>query len=133
MTEKQPKALQLADEVDEVAQTYPDMAEVSAELRRLYQAHSRQARRLQQKEQQIQDLKRSRDFHRKETSNRLHTENQELNHKLADCASTVEHLIRCSHEDGAEILRLREENERLETLSRTLMYTLCVVNEGETK
>ena len=44
---------------------------------------------------------------------RLHTENQELNHKLADFASTVEHLLRCSHEDGAEILRLREENERL--------------------
>ena len=32
----QPIALRLADEVDEVAQTYPDMAEVSAELRRLY-------------------------------------------------------------------------------------------------
>jgi len=31
----QPEALRLADEVDEVAQTYPDMAEVSAELRRL--------------------------------------------------------------------------------------------------
>ncbi len=32
---EQPTALRLADEVDEVAQTYPDMAEVSAELRRL--------------------------------------------------------------------------------------------------
>ena len=32
----QPEALRLADEVDEVAQTYPDMAEVSAELRRLH-------------------------------------------------------------------------------------------------
>lgn len=30
----QPEALRLADEVDEVARTYPDMAEVSAELRR---------------------------------------------------------------------------------------------------
>ena len=30
----QPDALRLADEVDEVARTYPDMAEVSAELRR---------------------------------------------------------------------------------------------------
>lgn len=35
----QPEALRLADEVDEVAQTYPDMAEVSAELRRLHQNH----------------------------------------------------------------------------------------------
>ncbi len=32
----QPTALRLADEVDEVAQTYPDMAEVSAELRSLH-------------------------------------------------------------------------------------------------
>lgn len=32
----QPKALRLADEVDEVALAYPDMAEVSAELRHLY-------------------------------------------------------------------------------------------------
>ena len=36
MIKKQPKALQLANEVDEVAQTYPDMAEVSAELRHLH-------------------------------------------------------------------------------------------------
>ena len=35
MTDRtQPEALRLADEVDEVARTYPDMAEVSAELRR---------------------------------------------------------------------------------------------------
>lgn len=34
MTTQQPEALRLADEVDEVARTYPDMAEVSAELRR---------------------------------------------------------------------------------------------------
>ena len=38
-----------------------------------------------------------------------------------------------TYPDRAETLRLREENELLETLSRTLMYTLCVVNEGETK
>lgn len=41
------------------------------------------------------------------------TENQELNHKLSDYASTVERMLRCSHEDGAEILRLRGENEAL--------------------
>jgi hypothetical protein len=33
MTDKQPDALRLADEVDEVAQTFPDMAEVSAMIR----------------------------------------------------------------------------------------------------
>lgn len=35
MSEKQTEARRLADEVDEVAKIYPDMAEVSAELRRL--------------------------------------------------------------------------------------------------
>ena len=33
MTDKQPEALRLADEVDEVAKTFPDMAEVSACIR----------------------------------------------------------------------------------------------------
>ncbi len=36
MKDEQPEALRLAAEVDEVAQTFPDMAEVSAELRRLH-------------------------------------------------------------------------------------------------
>lgn len=34
MTDEQPEALRLANDVDEVARVYPDMAEVSAELRR---------------------------------------------------------------------------------------------------
>jgi hypothetical protein len=36
MNTEQPLALKLADEVDEVAQTFPDMKEVSDELRRLH-------------------------------------------------------------------------------------------------
>lgn len=39
MNDTKPKALRLADEVDEVAEIYPDMAEVSAELRRLHAAN----------------------------------------------------------------------------------------------
>jgi hypothetical protein len=67
----------------------------------------------------LRDVKDPEDFRWKHMADtaaelrRLHTENQELNHKLADYASAVEHLLHCSHEDGAEILRLREENERL--------------------
>ena len=40
----------------------------AAELRRLHLAHNRQARRLQQKEQQIRDLQGSRDFHREKAA-----------------------------------------------------------------
>lgn len=40
----------------------------AAELRRLHLAHNRQARRLQQKEQQIRDLQGSRDFHREKVA-----------------------------------------------------------------
>ncbi len=78
MTEKQPKALRLADTFDHpLPPDWSDMQAASSELRR------------------------------------LHTENRALNHKLTDYASTVEHLLHCSHEDGAEILRLREDNEAL--------------------
>jgi hypothetical protein len=41
MTDKQPEALRLADEVDKVAQTFPDMAEVSAMLRTQHAAIER--------------------------------------------------------------------------------------------
>lgn len=39
----QPEALRIADDVDEVARTYPDMAEVSAELRRQHAENARLA------------------------------------------------------------------------------------------
>jgi hypothetical protein len=54
MTDKQPEVQRLADEVDKVAQTFPDMAEVSAMLRTQHAAIERKDALLRQAHEAIE-------------------------------------------------------------------------------
>ena len=96
MSDQQPEALRLADEVDEVAQTYPDMAEVSAELRRLHAENENLRMTL-----------------RVEEACSFRTQMQQYAAEVEDYKATNDVLMRQTSEQIGEIVALKELNREL--------------------